>query len=71
MGDFQLFRYDNKNVEEIKGSSVALEKALQNLIEKHLETFTGVRFLASEYITGKVHGGRIDSLGIDENTPLS
>lgn len=67
MGDFQLFRYDNKNVEEIKGSSVALEKALQNLIEKHLETFTGVRFLASEYITGKVHGGRIDSLGIDEN----
>ncbi|MFD7557611.1 DUF5655 domain-containing protein [Streptomyces sp. NPDC059835] len=27
----------------------------------------GVRFLASEYSTGPVHGGRIDSLGIDEN----
>jgi len=27
----------------------------------------GVRFLASEYGTGPVHGGRIDSLGIDEN----
>ncbi|PLX70402.1 MAG: DUF91 domain-containing protein [Denitrovibrio sp.] len=67
MGDFQLFRYDNKKVEEIKGSSVALEKALQNLIETHLETFIGVRFLESEYSTGKVHGGRIDSLGIDEN----
>jgi predicted transport protein len=26
-----------------------------------------VRFLASEYATGKAHGGRIDTLGIDEN----
>jgi predicted transport protein len=67
MGDFQLFKYNNNKVEEIKGTSVALEKALQNLIEKHLETFIGVRFLESEYSTGKVHGGRIDSLGIDEN----
>ncbi|MBT2443093.1 transporter [Streptomyces sp. ISL-36] len=27
----------------------------------------GVRFLASECSTGPVHGGRIDSLGLDEN----
>jgi len=27
----------------------------------------GVRFLASEYSTGPVHRGRIDSLGLDEN----
>ncbi|MGW2597155.1 transporter [Streptomyces klenkii] len=27
----------------------------------------GVRFLVSEYSTGPVHGGRIDTLGIDEN----
>ena len=27
----------------------------------------GVRLLGSEYVTGKVHGGRIDTLGIDEN----
>ena len=26
-----------------------------------------MRFLASEYSTGKKHGGRIDTLGIDEN----
>ena len=26
-----------------------------------------MRFLASEYSTGKTHGGRIDTLGIDEN----
>jgi len=39
-------------VEEIKGSSVALEKALQTLIERNLESFVGVRFLESEYSTG-------------------
>jgi predicted transport protein len=33
----------------------------------HLETFLGVRFLATEHVTGKAHGGRIDTLGIDEN----
>lgn len=32
-----------------------------------METLLGVRFLASEYSTGPVHGGRIDSLGLDEN----
>lgn len=32
-----------------------------------METLLGVRFLASEYGTGPVHGGRIDSLGLDEN----
>jgi RecB family endonuclease NucS len=26
-----------------------------------------VRFLASEHATGRVHGGRIDTLGLDEN----
>jgi len=27
----------------------------------------GIKFLASEYSTGKIYGGRIDTLGIDEN----
>lgn len=51
----------------MKGSSVALEKSLQNYMEKNLETLLGIKFLASEYSTGKTHGGRIDTLGIDEN----
>ncbi len=67
MSDIKLFRTDNGTVEELKGTSVAVEKSLQTLIEQHLETFLGVRLLASEYSTGKVHGGRIDTLGIDEN----
>lgn len=67
MSDIKLFRLKKTSVEEIQGSSVALEKSLQSLIEKHLEAFLGVRFLATEYSTGKTHGGRIDTLGIDEN----
>ena len=36
-------------------------------MEQHLDSFLGVRFLATEYVTGKVHGGRIDTLGLDDN----
>ena len=52
---------------QLEGQSVSLEKSLQTLIENHLDAFLGIRFLASEYSTGKTHGGRIDTLGIDES----
>jgi predicted transport protein len=67
VSDIKLFSIGNGSVTELGGSSVAIEKSLQTLIEKHLDAFLGVRFLASEYSTGKTHGGRIDTLGIDEN----
>lgn len=67
MGDLKLFRIQKDNVTEIESESVALEKSLQQLIDRQLTTFFGVRFLASEYATGRTHGGRIDTLGIDEN----
>jgi predicted transport protein len=67
VSDIKLFRLDGAQVEELPSSSVAVEKSLQTLIERHLETFLGVRFMASEYSTGKSHSGRIDTLGIDEN----
>ncbi len=67
MSDIKLFKISNSSVEELSNKSVALEKSLQKLIERNLETFLGVRFLASEYSTGKTHAGRIDTLGIDEN----
>ena len=66
MSDIKLFRL-GADVEELPGSSVSVEKNLQTLLEKHLETFLGVRFLETEYPTGKTHGGRVDTLGIDEN----
>jgi len=67
MSDIKLFSLKDAPPVELTGKSVALEKSLQNLIEAHLDTFLGVRFLATVYSTGKVHGGRIDTLGIDEN----
>ena len=67
MGDIKLFRLADKGVQQLEGKSVVIEKTLQTLMENHLEAFLGVRLLASEHSTGKVHGGRIDSLGIDEN----
>lgn len=65
MSEIKLFRTGATGVASLQGSNVALEKELQTLMEQHLETFLGVRFLASEYTTS--NGGRIDTLGIDEN----
>lgn len=67
VSDIKLFRIAGNSIHELDAQSVAVEKSLQSLIEGHLETFLGVRFLATEYTTGKSHGGRIDTLGIDEN----
>lgn len=67
MSDIKLFRTDGGTVSQLEGTCVALEKSLQTLIEQHLEIFLGIRFLKSEHSTGKTHGGRIDTLGIDEN----
>lgn len=67
MSDIKLFRVGADGARELAGTSVALEKTLQTLIERNLETLLGVRFLASEHSTGPVHGGRIDTLGLDEN----
>ncbi|MFD4374314.1 hypothetical protein [Streptomyces sp. NPDC058486] len=40
---------------------------MQRFFEVNMQTLLGVTFLASEYGTGPVHAGRIDSLGLDRN----
>lgn len=67
MSDIQLFRLSEAQAIELPGRAVAVERQLQALIESQMPAFLGVRFLASEYATGKTHKGRIDSLGLDEN----
>lgn len=67
MTAIKLFRYTSNGTIELPGKAVAIERTLQKLIESQMETFLGVRFLASEYSTGAKHRGRIDSLGFDEN----
>ena len=67
MSDIKLFRMQAGKAVELQGEASDLEKPLQTLIEANLDTLLGIRFLASEYSTGKTHAGRIDSLGLDEN----
>lgn len=63
----KLFHLTASGVTELPGSRYPIERELQLLLEAHLEIFLGVRFLASEFTTGARYGGRIDTLGIDEN----
>lgn len=67
MSDIKLFRLgqQNSSVVELSSQFAKLEKDLQKLVEQYMETFLGVRLLATEFTT--TNKGRIDSLGIDEN----
>lgn len=67
MSDIKLFSLSGEKVSELAGSLATLESNLQQQIEANMPTFLGMRFLATEYSTGKTHKGRIDSLGLDEN----
>ncbi|QNP81957.1 DUF5655 domain-containing protein [Agrobacterium tumefaciens] len=71
MSDIKLFHFNGGQVTELAGAAVQVEKSLQKSFEANLETLLGIRFLASEHSTGAVHGGRIDTLGVDEdNSPV-
>lgn len=67
MADIKLFQLNAESARAMSPRSPEVEKSLQTLFERNLETILGVRFLASEFGTGPVHGGRIDTLGIDED----
>lgn len=66
MNDLKVFRVRGGRATKIPGTSVAVERELQSLVEASMEAMLGIRFLATEYPTGQ-HRGRIDSLGLDEN----
>ncbi|XQF89914.1 hypothetical protein ACOBV8_14820 [Pseudoalteromonas espejiana] len=67
MSDIKLFKLDQAKgtALELVRTQAKLEKDLQQLVESQMETFLNVKFLASEFTTS--NGGRIDSLGVDEN----
>ena len=67
MSDIKLFRLSDNQITELAGQAIQVEESLQSLFEANLENLLGVKFLASEYSTSPVHGGRIDTLGIDED----
>lgn len=63
-----IFRIENHNkVKQLKTSNFRSEKELQSFLENNLETVFGIKFIASEFSMGEKHGGRIDTLGLDEN----
>ena len=63
MAELKLFKLGSE-VKELKSGCTTIEKELQNIIEKNMYEFFGVRFLQSEY---RIDNGRMDSIGIDEN----
>ncbi len=65
MSDIKLFHTSGATLTELGSTAAPLERSLQTTFENNLETLLGVRFLASEYATS--NGGRMDTLGIDEN----
>ncbi|MER6573865.1 DUF5655 domain-containing protein [Streptomyces sp. NPDC001093] len=67
MSGLKLFHTTTSGATEVAPRLAEAEADVQGMVETHMETLLGVRFLASEYSTGPVHGGRIDSLGLDEN----
>lgn len=62
-----IFEIKDKKVSRIKPTEFKLEKDLQNLVEQNLEIFFNCRFVASEFSTGNLHSGRIDTLAISED----
>ena len=67
MSDVKLFSVRDGLVSPMAASVMSMEKDLQLLFESNLESLLDVRFIASEFSTGPVHGGRIDTLGIDDD----
>jgi hypothetical protein len=66
-----LFQRKNDTLDMIKPGKFASEKELQSLVESNLEEMFSCRFIDTEYSTGQVHAGRIDTLAISEdNNPV-
>jgi len=61
-----IFDISGDKLSAVEQKNFVLEKDLQSLIEKNLETVFNCRFVASEFSTGAQHAGRIDSLALSE-----
>ena len=63
-----LFETSAKGLVPVEQTNFALEKELQTLVEKNLGPIFNCRFVASEFPTGALHAGRIDSLALSEES---
>jgi len=66
-----IFQVNNNKIKQLRTSGFRSERDLQVLVVNNLEEIFEIKFIASEFSTGEKHGGRIDTLGLDEsNSPV-
>src|ERR1035441_10053691 len=62
-----LFQITNSTLVAVEQHNFDSEKRLQNLIEPTINTLFTCRVLPSEFTTGALHAGRIDTLALSED----
>lgn len=62
-----LYQLNKNALKHVDQTNFKTEKSLQGLIESSLPSVFRCRFVASEFPTGSVHGGRIDTLALSED----
>ncbi len=62
-----IFEISNGKAKLVRLSEFKLEKDLQKLVEGNIEVIFNCKFIASEFSTGSLHSGRIDTLAISED----
>lgn len=62
-----IFELEKGKAKRVRLSEFKLEKDLQKIIENNLEIIFNCRLIATEFSTGNIHSGRIDTLAISED----
>jgi RecB family endonuclease NucS len=62
-----LFEVSGQSLSTVEQTNFVVEKELQTLTEKNLEKVFNCRFVATEFSTGSLHAGRIDTLALSED----
>ena len=66
-----LYQIHKEKLKLVRSTPFTSERELQILVEQNLSEIFACRFIASEFSTGEVHGGRIDTLALsEENHPV-
>ncbi|MBF2709268.1 DUF5655 domain-containing protein [Flavobacterium soyangense] len=62
-----IFEIEKGKAKRVRLSEFKLEKDLQRLIEENIGIIFNCQLIATEFSTGNIHSGRIDSLAISED----
>ncbi len=62
-----IFEIEKGVTKRIKPTQFSLEKDLQKLMESNLKIIFNCEFVATEFSTGNLHSGRIDTLALSED----